>query len=308
VRPMLATPDDLPLGDGWAYEVKWDGMRVLADVRDDAVRLFSRTGRDVTVTFPELAPLAGLRDALLDGEVVAFDGGIPSFPALAERLHVRDARRARELAARTPVSYIVFDLLRRYGVDITARPWSERRATLERLELPPDAPCSLSPVYDDGAALHSATAEQHLEGVVAKRRTAVYVPGRRSRDWVKVAHRRTQTCLVGGWRPETGSTRRVGALLVGLPGPSGLHYLGRVGTGVRAAAAAALTERLAPLTRPASPFVDPVPRADATGATWCEPSLVVEVRHLGTTSGGRLRQPVLRGVRDDVEPQEVRAE
>jgi bifunctional non-homologous end joining protein LigD len=147
---MLATPAPgpgrLPTGPDWAYEVKWDGVRVLADVCEGRLRLLTRNGRDATIAYPELGVLAELPDALLDGEVVAMDAaGRPSFPVLAERMHVRDRRRAQQLAREVPVTYVVFDVLRLYGVDLTGRPFGERRATLERLELPA-GPVLVSPL------------------------------------------------------------------------------------------------------------------------------------------------------------------
>ena len=262
--PMLATPTpvpgQLPTGRDWAYEVKWDGIRVLADAHDGVLRLTTRNGRDATVAYPELEVLTALPDALLDGEVVAMDErGIPSFPVLAERMHVRDRRRAQVLARRIPATFVAFDVLRLYGVDLTRRPFSERRATLERLDLPATH-VMLSPLYDDGPSLLAATREQGLEGVIAKRRSSLYEPGRRSPAWVKAAHRPSRTCLVGGWRPQVDSTTVLGALLVGAPDPEGnLHYLGRVGSGIGRAAQQDLALLLRPLARADSPFAEPVP-------------------------------------------------
>jgi bifunctional non-homologous end joining protein LigD len=315
VLPMLASPAEevagLPTdGSRWAYEVKWDGMRVLADLHAGVLRLTSRLGNDVTIGFPELADLAGVHpDVLLDGEVVVLRGGVPSFAALAERMHVRDPRRARALAAKAPATFVVFDVLRLFGVDLCARPWEERRAALERLA-PSGRAWQLSPVYDDGAALLAATRDQGLEGVVAKRRESRYTPGARSSDWIKFAHRHVQACLVGGWRPETNGSGRIGALLVGVwgrdgAGPPELRYRGRVGSGLSLLAERDLRRMLAPLAVDTSPFADDVPRADASGAHWTVPRVVVEVRHTGRTEGDRLRQPVFRGMRSDVAPQDV---
>ena len=301
----------LPSGPEWVHEVKWDGMRVLAATGSgaaggsgaDGVRLASRTERDTTAAFPELGALAGLPDVLLDGEVVALDAaGVPSFPVLQERLHVRDAARARALVATVPVAYVVFDLLRLRGEDLTAQPLARRRAALEALDLP-EGPVQLSPWHPDGRALLAATADQGLEGVVAKRTTSPYLPGRRSPAWVKQAHRPSRTVVVGGWRPEVGTRSRVGALLVGAPDATGaLRYLGRVGSGVSGAAQAQLAALLAPLGAGRSPFADAVPAVDAAGTTWCEPVLAVEVRHLGWTGGRRLRQASYLGVRADAAP------
>ena len=306
---MLATPGPQPIGDDWLHEVKWDGMRVLADVTATGLRLLSRSGRDVTVSFPELvAVTAGVKDALIDGEIIALRAGVPSFAALADRMHVADARRAEELSQTQPVTVMAFDLLRLYGVDLTQRPLVERRTSLSRLSLP-ESTWRSSPVYDDGPALLAATLDQGLEGVVAKRRRSTYQPGRRSPDWVKTAHRHHQVCLVGGWRPETGSPSEIGALLLGMPdGAGGLSFAGRVGSGISRAAAQDLKRLLVPLRLARPPFSTEVPRLDAAGASWCEPSVVVEVRHLGWTTGNRLRQPVFRGVRSDLDPAEVRRE
>ncbi|WP_319637780.1 non-homologous end-joining DNA ligase [Pengzhenrongella sicca] len=302
---MLATraanPAALPTGPGWAYEVKWDGVRLLADTTGGPLRLLSRTGRDVTVSYPELGGLGEIQGAVLDGEVVAMVDGRPSFAALADRMHVQDPARARALAAQRPVSYMVFDVPALYGVELARRPFDERRATLERLDLP--APALLSPVYDDGADLWEVTREHGLEGVVAKRRASTYQPGRRSHDWVKAAHRFTRAALVGGWRAESTGSGRLGAVLLGAPDATGaLRYLGRAGSGLTGPIGAALTELLVPRARDASPFDEPVPALDARGTHWCEPTLVVDVVYLTRTPTGRLRQPVVRGVRDDSPP------
>lgn len=309
--PMLATPAPTPggppTGPGWLHEVKWDGMRVIAEVHEGQLKLFSRNEAVVTPAFPELGALAAsLADAQLDGEVVAFVDGVPSFAALAERMHVRDARRAAELAVRVPVTYVAFDLLRLYGVDLTRRPVEERRASLERLELG-EGPWQVPPSYDDGAALAGATLEQGLEGVVSKRLGSRYQPGRRSRDWVKAPHRTTATVVVGGWRPQAGTTTRLASLLVGVPDAEGrLVFVGRVGSGISAAVADDLSQALKPLVRNTSAFREPIDRIDAAGATWVEPVVCVDVLHLGRGSNGRLRQPVVRGRRIDLCPTDLR--
>jgi bifunctional non-homologous end joining protein LigD len=309
---MLATPvgpgGAPPTGPQWSHEVKWDGMRVLADVRDGEVRLFSRNETAATIAFPELVPSAStLTDAHLDGEVVAMVDGRPSFAALAERMHVRDRRRAAALAERSPVTYLVFDIVRLYGVDLLARALEERRATLGRLELPER--WQVPPDYEDGQALASATLDQGLEGVVSKRRSSRYQPGRRSPDWLKMLHRSTQTAVIGGWRPQTGTSTQIGSLLLGLPSGDGrLVFIGRAGSGLTATMAADLKRMLTPLQRETSPFDGVLPHQDTAGAVWVEPGVCMEVRHLGHGSAGRLRQPVLRGVRTDVSVEELRRE
>lgn len=311
----------------WAYEVKWDGMRLLADVRPATGRaasravLTSRTERDVTAAFPDLAGLAAAAtgaggDLLLDGEVVALDGaGRPSFGVLAPRLGLSGSR-ARAAARAVPVVYVVFDVLRADGRDLTGEPLRRRREVLEELGEgwladPPavgadgvrGAALQVSPVFASGADVLAATRAQGLEGGVAKRWDSTYRPGERSTAWVKAAHRLARTVVVGGWRPQEGTRDRVGALLVGAPdGEGGLVYLGRVGSGIGPRAAAGLAPRLAGLDRAASPFTTDVPAVDARGATWLDPVLVAEVRSLGSTPGGRLRQPSFVGLRDDAVP------
>lgn len=299
---MLATPGPLPTGPRWRYEVKWDGMRLGVDVHDGRLRLSSRTGRDMTRHFPELAGLAtAVADAELDGEVVLLAGGAPSFAALSERFH--RVPTAAEVAAR-PVTLMLFDVLRLYGVSLLDRPLDERRATLERLELSGVAGVRLSPIYDNGPALFSATAERGLEGVVAKRRDSPYRPGRRSPDWVKVAHRHACDCVIGGWRPERTNPARIGALLLGVPGVAGrLRFAGRVGSGVGGdTTQRTLRELLSALAAEESPFEQPLPPDDAATARWCRPRLIAQVSHVGWTDGGRLRHPVFTGLRGEDDP------
>jgi bifunctional non-homologous end joining protein LigD len=304
MRPMLATRGThVPTGDDWQHEVKWDGMRVLVDVRRGAARLASRNENDATVSFPELAALPA-EDALLDGEVVAFADGGPSFAALAERMHVSRADRAQRLAERMPVTLLVFDLLRLDGRDLTDEPLTIRREALTGLDLKDDR-WQTPPTYDDGQMLFEATLQQGLEGIVSKRVTSRYRPGQRSKDWLKFAHRRRDSYVVGGWRRETDSLDRLGAVLVGEPTDAGLLYRGRVGSGIAGKKAAMLHEVLGGLTRDATPFADEVPRPDALGTTWVEPVLVVEVESLGPSAQGRLRQPSYVGIRADLNPEDL---
>ncbi len=190
---MLPIPGRLPEGTQWRYEVSWDGMRVLAEITGGTLRLTSRTGREVTTRFPELTGLVDLvGDGLFDGEVILLDAGLPSSVALADRVRVtgsrRPARMTHQISQRRPAVLMAFDVLRLYGVPLLHRPLDERRATLERVGVGAAGYVALSPVYDDGRALLSATRNQRLEGVVAKRRDAPYRPGVRDPSWVKVVH------------------------------------------------------------------------------------------------------------------------
>lgn len=304
--PMLATPGThVPVGEEWQHEVKWDGVRALATVDGGAVRLRSRNGNRIDGAWPELlTPPAEFEDAVLDGEIIALnDRGLPDFRVLADRMHVRNAATVARLAARVPATYMVFDLLRLEGEDLSARPLDERRARLEALDLEPSG-WQVPPTYDDGAMLLEATRAQGLEGIVSKRRDAPYRPGQRSPHWLKFAHRHRGSYVVGGWRPQTGTRDRLAAVLVGEPTPSGLAYRGRVGSGIGAKASRVLADLLAPLVRDDSPFAEAVPRADAEGTTWVEPVVVVDVDTHGL-GYARLRQPSFRGVRSDLAPDDL---
>jgi len=306
---MLATPGTLiPSGPEWAHEIKWDGMRILADITSGRLALSSRNGNDMTATFPELSSLAGPgmpHDMLLDGEVVSLDDGLPSFAILSERIHVSNVDKARRLAASQPVTYLVFDLLRLDGVDLTARPLAQRRTVLERIGLAA-ASVQVPPTYDDGDALQAATLEQGLEGVVSKRLSSRYRPGQRSPDWLKFPHRGSRSVVIGGWRLENDSTSRLGAVLVGAPTRRGLVYLGRVGSGLAGKEQDRLLDALRGRDVDASPFVDEVPRIDAQGTRWVQPEVVVEVQSLGLSAQGRLRQAAYRGLRPDLSPDDLR--
>jgi bifunctional non-homologous end joining protein LigD len=307
---MLATPGPLPTGPGWAYELKWDGVRVLVDIGPNGFTMTSRRGNDVRAAYPELSGLAGAGpDVLLDGEVVALVDGRPSFAALQSRMHVRSASQASRLAATTPVTYFVFDVLRLYGVDLTARPYAERRSTLDRLEL--SGPhWTVPPAFDDGPATLAAAGQNGLEGVVAKRLAAPYRPGVRNQDWIKVRIGNRQEFVVGGWEAGAGGrSGGIGALLLGYyDGDGRLVYAGQVGTGFTARKLAELGRRLAGLRRPASPFAEMPADVRGRELTWVAPELVVEVEFAEWTPEGRLRFASFQGERNDKDPQQVHRE
>jgi bifunctional non-homologous end joining protein LigD len=279
-------------------------MRVLVEVSSQGTRIWSRNENDVTVSFPELQGLTGGQPALLDGEVVVLGEGVPSFGALADRMHVRDAARAGRLAAARPVTLVAFDLLELDGRSLLERPLEERRAALLGVDLD-GAVCQVPPAYDDGRLLLEAAEAQGLEGIVSKRRDSTYQPGRRSRDWLKFPLRPTASYVVGGFRYETGSDRRLGSLLVGEPGPAGLAFRGKVGSGVAGRAGVMLAELLRPLVSDTCPFAGELARADRLGSVWVEPVVVVDVQYLALTRDGRLRQPAYRGVRTDLTPSDL---
>lgn len=313
LQPMLAVLGPLPdESEGWGFEVKWDGIRALAYAEGGRVRFFSRRGNDVTSQFPELRALAlSYPDTpmVLDGEIVAFDErGVPRFERLQERLGVTD-RRARLLASKVPVAYVIFDLLYFDGYLTTALPYGERRRLLESLELEGPYWQTPSVFTGDARAIFAAVQERGLEGLVCKRLDSPYEPGRRSPNWRKVKARTAQEFVVVGWTPRQGAGfGDIGALLLAYyDAPSGasgrqLVYAGRVGSGISEAQGAHLARLLAPL-RIDSPAV---PVDDAPADTrWVIPELVVAVEFQGWTESGRLRAPVFRGVRPDADPADV---
>jgi bifunctional non-homologous end joining protein LigD len=311
--PMLATSGQLPADDaGWAYEMKWDGLRALAFIDGGQVRLTSRTARDITFVYPELAGLAAAANAdqaVLDGEIVAFgDGAWPDFEALQQRMNISTAAQARALVAQVPVSYLAFDLLWLNGRPLLDQPYSRRRELLDglglgggRWQVPP------SFVGESGADVQSVSKQQHLEGVMAKRLTSRYEPGRRTTAWRKIKNKRRQEVVIGGWKPgEGGRAGWIGSLLVGVHDDDGaLVYGGHVGTGFTQQTLKMLGQRLAPLRRDTSPFAHIVPPEDARYARWVEPELVAEIEFADWTKSGRLRAPSYKGLRDDKNPAEV---
>jgi bifunctional non-homologous end joining protein LigD len=314
VSPMLAVDGPLPDDDQHGYEWKWDGFRGCVRVADTGeTRITSRSGSDHTPRYPELGavfgPALGGRAAVLDGEVVALNAaGRPEFELMQRRaMHEPTAN----LRAEVPVVYFAFDLLQIDGESLLTVPYAQRRELLAELVRPADGRIVVPPWYtraDIAPAELLATAAEHgIEGVVAKRLDAPYLPGARSPLWTKRALTHTHEVIVGGWR--TGAGRRagtLGALLLGAHDDEGaLVYLGDVGTGFTDDALDHLRDVLAPLARPASPFATEVPRDRARGAHWVEPSLVGEVVYRRITPDMRLRHTSWRGLRPDRTPDEV---
>jgi bifunctional non-homologous end joining protein LigD len=313
LRPMLAlsVPGPPPDNANWALEMKWDGVRALAFIERGRVRLMSRTERDITVAYPELAGLgaaAAHKQLLLDGEVVVFGAdGWPEFEALQPRMHVTSAAQAKLLAGQTPVTYLVFDLLQLDGRPLLDLPYSRRRELLDQLGL--SGPYWQTPPSFPGEDLQDVLAvsvDHGMEGVVAKRLDSAYAPGVRTDHWRKIKNVRLQEAVVAGYKPGQGNrTGQVGSLLIGVHDATGLIYAGHVGTGFSDETLRMLGARLEPLRRASSPFDGPVPPEHARTAVWVEPRLVIQVAFDRWTRAGRMRAPVYKGLRDDKDPEDV---
>jgi bifunctional non-homologous end joining protein LigD len=322
LAPMLASPGRLPPEEeGWAFEVKWDGVRAIAywqpgrPGQPGGMRIESRNRKEIGARYPELQALGrqlGGCAAVLDGEIVAFDArGLPSFERLQKRMHLTSASAVARAAREIPVTYAIFDLLFLDGHSTTELPYGRRRELLERLRL--KGPAWQVPARRErgGAELLAATAERGLEGVIAKRLDSPYRPGQRSGEWVKIKNVHRQELVIGGWLPgKEGRAGQLGALLVGYHehgGSHGLRYAGRVGTGFDEPELRRLARELAPRARRTSPFaghgVQP-PRE----ARFVQPELVAEIEFSRWTRDGILRHSSYRGLRTDRPAGEVTRE
>ncbi|MBF4634824.1 ATP-dependent DNA ligase [Agreia pratensis] len=319
ISPMLATlgtpatviADDSPAG--WAFEMKWDGIRAIARVRGGDVRLTSRNGNDLTRSFPELAEAVAesvgtATDCVLDGEIVALDArGRPDFGRLQTRMKLTKQSEIERAISSTRAHYFVFDALEQGDESLTSRGYDERRLLLEEIVAADTTSLvQVPPAYEgDLDEALAASAELRLEGVVAKKRDSTYRPAKRSSAWIKLKLHKTQEVVVVGWRPGAGRrANSIGSLLVAVPRDGELRYAGRVGTGFSERDLAELMTRFSRMKRTTSPATD-VPAADARDAHWITPSQVGEVEFAEWTTTNRLRQPVWRGWRTDKKPADV---
>jgi len=323
LKPMLATSTTVGLardaarhavaaGEAPWVEFKWDGIRAVGVWDGARLRLFARSGNEVTARYPELTAIdAGLTAsaAVVDGELVALDArGRPSFTRLQNRMNLTKPREIAAEAEQTPVRYYLFDVLSLDGDDVATRPLTDRRDILDHLAADAIPAVSVPPVFDDVDAALSASREYGLEGIVVKNPASPYRRGIRTEDWLKLKITHTQEVVIGGIRPGQGNRRGgIGSLLVGVPGPDGLQYAGRVGSGFSDATLARLDATLTPLRVDENPFVG-VPAADASDALWLRPEVVAEVEFAEFTPGGILRHARWRGFRPDKSPDEVERE
>jgi bifunctional non-homologous end joining protein LigD len=317
LAPMLATVgDELPNGEEWTFEPKYDGIRILAFVADGSVSLLSRNGNSKTTQCPEIvAALAGLSRArkkpfVLDGEIVALDGDTPArFQQLQSRMHATDRVAIAAHRDDTPVAYVVFDVLLDGDEALIHEAQHVRRAHLLQLLNPP-VPHVLrisDSLEGKATTLLKRARAKGWEGVIAKRKDSIYEAGRRSRAWLKLKVEQRQEFVVGGFTEPRNSRQHIGAILLGYYDDAGqLVYAGHTGGGFSRATLGDMYRKLLPLERKTSPFVKQ-PRTNER-AHWVRPRVVVEVKFNEWTADGKLRQPIFVGMRDDKEPAEVRRE
>jgi bifunctional non-homologous end joining protein LigD len=307
---MLATLEERPFSDpAWLYELKYDGVRMMAERRGDEVALYGRSGDVITARYPEIAAALARLPAerfVVDGEIVAADEeGRPSFQRLQGRMHLTSPRDVARAVSAIPVTAVLFDCLALDGHDLRRLPLRERKACLALLAPPLGTVRYGDHVAGRGEDFFQAVDEQGLEGVVAKRADSPYSGGR-SRAWIKLKCRRRVPLVIGGYTTGQGGRAELGALHVGRydrpPGQGGrLVYVGKVGTGLDGATIRGLLERLRPLARAAPPFATGAPAG--RGHHWVEPRLVCEVRYTEWTAEGGLRHPSFLGLRPDLAPE-----
>lgn len=312
IEPMKATLGKLPRDDSdWAFEIKWDGVRAIALCRTGQVSLQSRTLRDITRQYPEIAQIAlelEGREAALDGELVALgEDGRPSFQRLQGRMHLASEAEVRKRRADVPVTYIIFDLLHLDGQSLLGLPYEERRERLAGLGLNGESWRTPAFHRGDGKGMLEVSKAQGLEGVVAKRLGSSYRPGKRGRDWLKIKNVRSQEVVIGGWLPGKGRREgEIGSLLIGYNEGKGddrrLRFAGKVGTGFGDEELRMLGGLLRPLRRDQSPFEGRQPQK---GSIFAQPKLVAEVEFAEWTNAGTMRHPSYKGLRDDKPPEAV---
>jgi bifunctional non-homologous end joining protein LigD len=299
LSPALATLADEPFSsDDWLYEIKWDGIRTLAFVRDGTTELMSRSGRSITSEYPEFRDLAKhvrARRAILDGEIVVLDSqGRSNFQKLQARFGV--ANPSAKLQSEAPVTYYFFDILYSDGYDVRGAPLIERKQLLSKLLITGDRLRISEHQIGNGLELFNAAVQNGLEGLIAKRLDSPYPEGRTS-NWLKFKAVKEADAVIGGWTDPRGSRQYFGSLLVGLYEGSTLRFITGVGTGFSTALEKELFDKLQQIPSSKSPFA-PVPRTRER-AHWVQPKLVARIGYAEWTSDNHLRQPRFLGLQPD---------
>ncbi len=307
----LAKTVDEPFdNDKWLFEIKYDGVRVLAIREGENTHLYARSGTDITNRYPEVVLALNsiaLDRFVLDGEIVAQDErGRPSFQLLQRRMHVNDARQIARLGVAVPVSYYVFDLLGFDRFDTRTLPLEERKRLLSELIHSEGPVRYCDHVIGRGKDFYAAIAEHDLEGIVAKLRDAPY-RGTRTGDWLKIKRPLTKQFVIGGYSNPDGTRTHFGALLLGqYDGDGALRYTDKVGTGFSQETLRKIFAMLEERAQPESPFRKPAPGQPSPerNAHFVRPELVCNVRFTEWTDGGGIRQPSFLGLAKDVDPRD----
>lgn len=307
IKPMLAKSAEKPFSSpDWIFEVKWDGIRAIAYV-DEELSITSRRGNELLHAFPELSELRGLvtGSAILDGEVVVLRGGKPEFQLAIERLNA-PALRVSYLARRFPASYVVFDILRLNGEWLLKKPLMERKRILEEALKEGRHVVIADFVEEQGEEYFEAALKLGLEGIVAKRKTSVYEPGKRSGDWLKIKRIKSVDCIIVGFTRGKGEREEsFGALLLALYEGKAMRYVGRVGTGFDRGTLQSLREKLEKLR---TDELELKGYEGIRGASFVRPELVAEIAYDSVTRDFKLRMPRFVRLRDDKPPEECTVE
>jgi bifunctional non-homologous end joining protein LigD len=315
ITPMLATLVDEPFTDPeWLYEIKWDGYRALAFLKDGAVRLVSRNGLDMTHQYPELHSLADYvraQTALVDGEIVAFDEqGRPSFSMMQQRTGIGgQGRRVGPGNTNIPVVYYAFDLIHLDGYDLRRVNLEDRKRVLSQA-IVESSVVKFSEDFPDGMQLYNAAKQQNLEGIVAKRRRSCYVE-KRSREWLKIKLTQIQECVIGGYTDPRGGREHFGSIILGLfDDKDRLVHVGQAGSGFTEKTHADMWKKLQKLATDKNPFYGKV--ESTRKPHWVRPEMVAQIKftewtHEGESGSVKMRAPVYLGLRNDKSPKECRS-
>ena len=315
LEPMYASVGSEIPGNGWTFEPKYDGIRVLAFATSSEVKLMTRNGKDKAAQFPEIvASLKKLaaqsrRSLVLDGEIVALIDGEPArFQELQGRMHVKESHLIARHSSAAPAALILFDILMDGDEVLVREPWSERRARLlKRVGKRVTTQLRVTESSEgDGKEMLEKARRQGWEGIIAKRVDSLYEPGHRSRAWLKLKIEFRQEFVIGGYTEPRNSREHIGALLLGYFDKDRFIYVGHTGGGFTRKGLEEMYRRLKPLERKTPPFEE-TPKTNEK-AHWVKPEIVVEVKFNEWTADRRLRQPIFLGVRDDKDPEEVALE
>lgn len=301
IEPMLADArNEVPKGDDFVFEVKWDGIRALISVDEGTIRIHSRNQMDITAQFPELTVPEAFRvsGALLDGEIVCLDeAGKPIFKNVIHRMQQKGETSISRAKAKFPAVCYVFDLLYLDGRPVIHEPLTRRRTWLADV-VKKDSSFRVSEMVDEGNELFEAAKQLGLEGIMAKRKNSPYLPGKRSDHWLKVKTRQTMDVVIIGYTPGKGDrSQTFGALHIAEQTTDGLRYLGKVGTGFDEKLLNSIDTEIRKIKTTSKPI--PEKPLDEKVSIWIEPELICEVQYASFTKDGMLREPVFLRMRDD---------